>query len=222
MNLKWLCNALLDLLYPQDNCCAACGKPLIGQMERLLCGSCRSDLEQCRLPVQERRGRIPCITANASPFSYQGVARRLVHQLKYNDTHVSAILLGEAMAETCAGSSLFHCDLLVPIPLHALRQAQRGYNQSALLAHEIQAHIGIPTREGLLHRVRATARQVGKNVEERHLNMEGAFEGGCALSGEHVLLIDDVLTTGATASACARALLRSGAGSVSLLTACRD
>lgn len=221
MNLKWLCDAFLDLLYPQDNCCAACGKPLVGQTERLLCGPCRSNLEQCCLPVRERCGKIPCITANAAPFSYQGVARRLVHQLKYNDTHVSAILLGEAMAETCACSSLSHYDMLVPVPLHALRQAQRGYNQSALLARELQTHIGIPAHEELLRRVRPTARQVGKNAEERHLNVAGAFEAASELSGERVVLIDDVLTTGATASACARALLQVGAGSVSILTACR-
>jgi ComF family protein len=113
-------------------------------------------------------------------------------------------------------------DFIVPVPLHWHRQWRRGYNQAELLAREVSRHRRIPILNALRRR-KATANQAGLTSAARRLNIAGAFQSrdGIDLRGKRVLLIDDVFTTGATASACALALKKAGAGTVSLLTLAR-
>jgi ComF family protein len=113
-------------------------------------------------------------------------------------------------------------DVLVPVPLHATRLRERGYNQAALLAREMARRVGLAVDERSLVRQRATASQVDLNVKQRKENVRAAFRcSGNGLVGKHVLLIDDVCTTGATLEACAMALCEGGARSVQALTLAR-
>lgn len=152
---------------------------------------------------------------------YEGGARDLVHRLKYEDRLDLGAVLARMMVG--AGSDLLaEADCLVPVPLHRFRLWRRRFNQAALLAHRIGRIAGPPTDCGLLARVKATRSQVGLSRVARATNLQGAFRVPSAsrprLQGRRILLIDDVMTTGATANAAARVLLRGGAASVDVLT----
>src|SRR4051794_36598276 len=145
---------------------------------------------------------------------YDDVARKLVHAFKYGDRLDLAPLLGRWM--TRAGRELFEgADALVPVPLHWRRLWARRFNQSAALAEAISRESGVKIAHMPLRRVKATAQQVGLSRTERATNVQGAFRvapsGKADVAGRRLILVDDVLTSGATADACARALLRAGA-----------
>jgi ComF family protein len=155
---------------------------------------------------------------------YDDIASKLVHALKYGDRLDLAPIMGRWMAN--AGSGLIaDADALVPVPLHWRRQWARRFNQSALLAEIIAAASGRVVAHGALKRVKATPQQVGLGKSERAQNVQGAFrvpaEGKAEVAGRKLLLVDDVLTSGATVDACARALLRAGAASVDVLAFAR-
>ena len=152
---------------------------------------------------------------------HTGLARTLIHRLKFGDRMELAAPLAGWMVR--AGEELLDAaDLLVPVPLHPSRLFQRRFNQAALLAKSIGELSGHSVSLNVLQRVKATRHQVGLKALERNANVRGAFRVPQAqkphIFGRHVLLIDDVLTTGATLSSAARALLRGGAKSVDVLT----
>ncbi|HEX3218279.1 MAG TPA: ComF family protein [Aestuariivirgaceae bacterium] len=151
---------------------------------------------------------------------YDDHSRLLVHALKYHDRHETALPMARLMA--LAGRDVIaSSDLLMPVPLHRWRLWRRRYNQAALLANRIARRVGKPCHHHGLLRIRATASQVGLDAKRRARNVRGAFAVLPALepevSGRRVLLIDDVLTTGATSNACAQALLQAGAAAVNVL-----
>jgi ComF family protein len=151
---------------------------------------------------------------------YDEVARTLVHGLKYSDRLDLAPMLGRWMA--LAGSALLAgADGLVAVPLHWRRLWARRFNQSAALAAIISAASGVPLAHAALKRVRSTAQQVGLSQTERAVNVQGAFRvpdrGRTEVIGRRLVLVDDVLTSGATIDACARTLLRAGAANVDVL-----
>jgi ComF family protein len=155
---------------------------------------------------------------------YDGVARDLVHAFKYGDRLDLAPVMGRWMAR--AGRELFgQADALVPVPLHWRRQWARRLNQSAALAAEISRASGVITLNGVLKRKRATPQQVGLSKAERAANMQGAFkvsaDSAAAVRGKRLILVDDVLTSGATAEACTKTLLRAGAAHVDVLVFAR-
>jgi ComF family protein len=155
---------------------------------------------------------------------YDDVARKLVHAFKYGDRLDLAPTLGRWMAR--AGHELLgEGDALVPVPLHWRRLWARRFNQSALLAKAISQETGNAVAEGLLKRVKATAQQVGLSQAERAENVQGAFrvptERKSEIAGRRLVLIDDVLTSGATSDVCARTLLRAGAGQVDVVVFAR-
>ena len=155
---------------------------------------------------------------------YGDVARSLVHQLKYQDRPDLARVLAKAMHR--AGRSLFaDCSLIVPVPLHRWRLWRRRFNQSAALAASLSELSGLPANPFVLQRVRPTPRQVGLSALQRQENVRGAFRVPeamrPAIAGRGVLLVDDVYTSGATAKAATRALLRAGAEAVDVLTFAR-
>jgi len=154
---------------------------------------------------------------------YDDVARKLVHAFKYGDRLDLAPLVGRWMAR--AGHELLDADALVPVPLHWRRLWTRRFNQSAALAEQISVISGVKVAHSVLRRVKATAQQVGLSRSERATNVQGAFRVPAAAKGEvagrRLVLIDDVLTSGATADACARALLRAGAAQVDVLVLAR-
>ena len=228
----------LGLVYPPTciACQAATGEP------HTLCASCWSGIRFIERPYCERLGtpfavdlgmRLLSPAAIADPpvfgraravAEYDGTASALVHRLKYGDRLELARALGRMMAR--AGAELLgEADVIGPVPLHRWRLWRRRFNQAMALARVVSAESGVPCDPFLLARIKHTRRQVGLTKTQRQENLQGAFhvpaEARARLKGKRVLLIDDVLTTGATANAAARALLRGGAASVDVLAFAR-
>lgn len=218
--LSRLTGSALDLLYPPS--CAVCGRE-----GRFVCETCEPELPRllapycmrCASPGREVYCRLctatpPHFDGVTAPYVHRGPVRDLVHNLKYNNVRTSAPELGLLMAGHLASGSV-QADVLAPVPLHSRRERNRGYNQSVLLARAVSEAMDIPLEERLLTRTRDTAPQVTmKSPEERRRNIEDAFECAGEVSGANVLLIDDVVTTGGTMSACAKPLKTAGAESV--------
>jgi ComF family protein len=155
---------------------------------------------------------------------YDDVARTLVQAFKYGDRLDLAPVMGRWVAN--AGRELFDdANALVLIPLHWRRQWARRFNQSALLAEVVAKASSLPVAYSALKRVKATPQQVGLSQSQRAANVQGAFrvpdEGKPEVAGRRLILVDDVLTSGATADTCARALLRAGAANVDVLVFAR-
>lgn len=150
--------------------------------------------------------------------AYEGVLRELIHLYKYAGMRPLAAPLGELLGAALPRDERF--DVVVPVPLHWRRRWSRGFNQSELLARLTAKRCGVPMRAAL-RRMRATDAQAGLSNSRRRRNVAGAFRARESLAGKRVLLVDDVMTTGATASACAAALKRAGARSVALLALAR-
>ena len=152
----------------------------------------------------------------------EGPARTLIHRLKYSDRLELARPMGLWMAR--AGREILaEADILAPVPLHVTRLWRRQFNQSAALARIVAKACGKPVALDLVERVKATRPQVGLTRAQRAENLEGAFRcrPGAPAQGRRVVLVDDVLTTGATANAAARALLKAGAKAVDVLVFAR-
>ncbi len=166
----------------------------------------------------------PAYNRARAAVRYDDVARKLVQGFKYSDRLDLAPLLARWMAR--AGCELLAgADALVPVPLHWHRQWSRRFNQSSVLATEISSLCGATVLHRGLKRVRATAQQVGRSKAERAENVQGAFrvpdESKANIYGRHLVLVDDVLTSGATVDSCARALLRAGAANIDVLVFAR-
>ena len=228
----------LDVALPP--LCPACREPL-GE-DSGLCAACWSKLSLIEPPYCARLG-IPftydpgpgllSMEAIADPpaydraraaVRYDDIARALVHGFKYGDRLDLAPMLGRWTAR--AGRELLtDADGLVPVPLHWRRLWARRFNQSAALAGAISEIAGVPVLHGSLRRVRATVQQVGLSKSERADNVQGAFKvlpaQRAEVRGKRLVLIDDVLTSGATVDTCARALLRAGAAHVDVLVFAR-
>ena len=220
--------------------CPSCREPLgegVG-----LCAVCWSKLSLIEPPYCARLG-IPFVydpgpgllsmEAIANPpaydraraaVRYDEIARALVLAFKYGDRLDLAPMMGRWMAR--AGSALLaDADALLPVPLHWRRLWARRFNQAAALSAEIAEIAGVPVLHGALNRVRATPQQVGLSKEQRADNVQGAFrvpaEQKAVLKGKRLILVDDVLTSGATVDTCARALLRAGAAHIDVLVFAR-
>jgi ComF family protein len=228
---------VIDVALPQ--LCAACREPVDGAG---LCASCWSKLSFIAPPYCERLG-IPfpfdggpgllSMEAIADPpaygraraaVRYDDISSKLVHALKYGDRLDLAPVMARWMAQA-GGKLTAEADALVPVPLHWRRQWARRFNQSALLAEMIGKASGRPVAHGALKRVKATPQQVGLDKSARAQNVQGAFrvpaDGKPEVVGRRLVLVDDVLTSGATIDACARALLRAGAAAVDVLVFAR-
>lgn len=217
--------AIADVLFPEANACHLCGR--FPEHAAILCDRCLDKLGKSRLQQRHIASSQPhpplrvCLSA----YPHRAGARELVHLLKFRSDHAVTELLAEGMTAALAASPcrLPVIDAVIPVPLHASRLAQRGYNQALWLSEALCAHTGLALAEGALIRLRATGTQVHRSRAERIEAMQHAFAVAdpTAVRGRHILLVDDVLTTGATAMSCADALMQAGAASVSLLTACR-
>lgn len=220
--------------------CVACRKPV--REAGGLCAGCWTRIGFIEKPYCERLGTpfahdmggallSPAAMADPPAFQraraaarYSDVARDLVHLLKYGDRLDLVHPFGQWMAR--AGSELLaEADLLVPVPLHWTRLWQRRFNQSAALARVVSQIAAVPVADHVLMRTRATPPQIGLGRNERAKNLQGAFEVPKAarieVKGKNIVLVDDVLTSGATANACARVLLRAGAMRVDVLVLAR-
>lgn len=218
--------ALLSLLYPQRVGCHACGAPLM-VAESLLCDACERSLAACAFaPGRAETVLEATLAFAASPYRYDGAAAALVRGLKFGADFTAALPLAEGMAAAYARYLPLRAGwLCVPVPSHYRRVRRRGYNQAAVLADALAALTGLGVSADALLRTHHVRSQVGQGRAVRQKNVRDAFvvnPAACRLlRGKAVLLVDDVLTTGATAAECARVLLAGGAASVALLTACR-
>ncbi len=229
MNLQLLHelrHGLTHLLYPR--LCEGCSKPLLGA-EDILCLSCSLQLPETGYhqfsdneTALRFAGRIPYIHATSyAYFTNDGLLQHLLHGLKYGNKKEIGYFLGRKFG-TCLQKAdwVSSIDMIIPVPLHKAKEAKRGYNQSMLIAEGMSQVLGIPASDGLLLRVRDTESQTHKTRTERVNNMSDAFElkNRPRLKGKHILLIDDVLTTGATLEACALALLTEESIKISVST----
>ncbi len=235
----WAHTARLALDIALPTLCVSCREPVDGEG---VCAECWAKLSFIAPPYCPRLGipfvydpgpellsmeaiaNPPAYTRARAAVRYDDVARTLVHALKYQDRTDLAPAMGRWMAR--AGQELLgEADVLVPVPLHWRRGWSRRYNQSGALARVISRQTGVKLASEALRRVRATEQQIGLSRTQRASNVQGAFkvapERAAEIEGRRVVLVDDVLTSGATTDACARALLRAKAAQVDVLVFAR-
>jgi ComF family protein len=202
-----LCAPCADSLYPITEACPVCAQP---QQRSVLCRRC------ARRPPPFRRV--------VAPYRYGGELAVALRRFKWGGSGgAGRAELARALGALLAPAlSKVTADVIVPVPLHARRLRERGFSQASLLAASARqwARVRAPVRAGALRRVRATDEQAGLLRSARMKNVAGAFAAR-RVAGLHVLVVDDVVTTGATATACARALRRAGAASVTVLALAR-
>lgn len=208
---------LLPFWFPQQNVCHVCSRAL--DRDALLCPACEAELRSCRLPDPMR----PCYPLRGSyaAYKHEGMARELIHLLKYAGDSALALPLAQAMAAYARPNG--GVDLVLPVPMEKSKRRRRGYNQADVLAQAFAQSTGVPMETGALLRTRENASLVGLTRSERLASMRGAFSvpNRSLIAGRRIWLVDDVMTTGATAIACAETLRKAGARSVTLITACR-
>jgi ComF family protein len=237
--------AALDLVFPA--LCPVCQTTLADGRRDPLCGHCWSAITRLGTPWCDVCGAAPVIatplydaegveTARSCPTCamrppaydyarsaavYEGQLREALHALKFSGRRALANPLGELAVEQCLASLPAGIEVLIPVPLARERERERGFNQAALLARRIGHRLEVPTRPRWLARTRSTRPQSDLSAAERRANVRGAFRASGKVGGRHVLVVDDILTTGATLEACARALRDAGARRVGVLTVAR-
>jgi ComF family protein len=235
----WL-NVGLGFLYPET--CQLCGEQHATAREGFVCRRCWTQVRFIRPPLCERCG-LPYPGDLTAPFECtncremelhfssarsavvaRGIVRETIHRFKYQralwfEPFLADLLIREAQP-VLRGQ---HWDFIVPVPLHPLKHREREFNQAERLARHLSAATGIPLNNKLLRRVMPTATQTLLTREQRAKNMRGAFEAraGAGLKGKRIVLVDDVFTTGATTSACAKVLKSAGADDVCVWTVAR-
>lgn len=230
---------VLDLLYPRN--CIGCGRPSPEPLHHL-CWDCLSDTPKVEPPFCTVCGdpvagtvqhdytcfacsrQTPAFDRARSVVRYEGAVGEALRDLKYKGAlWMVRDLAGLLYAGVQAEYPGVHFSAVTAVPLHPARRRARGFNQSALLGAALARRLRLPFREGLLRRVRPTVTQTGLTAPQRTANVLDAFRSGLftRVAGEQILLVDDVMTTGATVNACARALQKGGAAAVHVVTVAR-
>jgi ComF family protein len=241
--IRRIADGILNLLYPES--CFVCSTPTSRMQDRGICPKCWDKTIQlritgpscpsCGLPYRCFESAPTHLCGKCSiclpPYSgarafgsYSSELSRIIRALKFDGRRDLAGLLAPLLASTFLESwSAREIDLIVPIPLHAKRKRERGYNQAALLGHSLARIVGLPFCGNALTRVRSTLPQVGLSDSERTENMEHAFRctEATAVRGLRVIVVDDVMTTGSTVASACEALLEGGAARVSVLSVAR-
>ncbi|WP_371291173.1 ComF family protein [Bacteroides sp.] len=222
----WL-HSFWSLLFPR--CCVVCGSPL-SRGEECLCTCCNINLPRTGFHLRKDNpveclfwGRIPGLKRASSFLFYRKGSdfRRILHLLKYGGYKELGEVMGRYMAAELSSGGFFDgVDMIIPVPLHRKKQKLRGYNQSEWIARGIASVTGIPLCAECMIREKNTETQTRKSTFERWENVEGIFRlcDTVHFEGKHVLLVDDVLTTGATTVACASAFARVSRIRISVLT----
>ena len=206
----------LHLFYP--HICTGCGSDLIGK-NNLLCLNCIDELPHTNFTLYENNpiekiftGRLKFKAAHSEFYFSKGqLIQHLIHQLKYNNNKEIGFYLGELMGNSLLkGSRFSNIDYLIPLPLYPDKEFKRGYNQAEIICQGVSKTTQIPVMVNNVVRQRQTETQTRKHRAERWQNVEGSFtiKNPDALTGKNVLLIDDVITTGATLEACGQVILR--------------
>jgi competence protein ComFC len=236
-----IAEAILRTVYP--HVCEFCGVEEAGPSDAFICGQCRGRHDAIKLVEAPFCGKCGlgfdgAITtefrcANCSDLElvfayarsaalYSGLVKEVIHRFKYNrhewfEPFLGQLLIDQALADLRANP----IDLVVPIPLFPAKQRTRGFNQAERIAGRLAVALGVAMDTKCLRRIRDTESQARMDRDDREANVKGAFECRESILGQKVLLVDDVLTTGLTASACAAELLKNGAGEVRVWTVAR-
>lgn len=221
----WL-YSFISLLFLR--CCVVCGRSL-AKGEECICAMCNINLPRTNYHLQKDNqveqlfwGKIPLERATSFFFYRKGSDfRQILHQLKYGGQKEIGAIMGRYMASELSASGFFEgIDVIIPVPLHKRKQRIRGYNQSEWIARGISAVTGIRVDTEVIVRRKHTDTQTRKSTFERWENVDGIFELHHAesLKGKHLLVVDDVLTTGATTVACASRLMEIEGVRISVLT----
>lgn len=221
----WL-YSFISLLFPR--CCVVCGRSL-AKGEECICAMCNINLPRTNYHLQKDNqveqlfwGKIPLERATSFFFYRKGSDfRQILHQLKYGGQKEIGAIMGRYMASELTVSGFFEgIDVIIPVPLHKRKQRIRGYNQSEWIARGISTVTGIRIDTEVIVRRKHTDTQTRKSTFERWENVDGIFELHHAesLKGKHLLVVDDVLTTGATTVACASRLVEIEGVRISVLT----
>ena len=224
--LKNIVSDFSHLFFP--HVCIGCGTDIIGK-NAVLCFQCinRLPLTNFHLHADNQIekiffGRLPVKLASSyCYFTKDSLIQRILHELKYKGNKEIGYFMGRMMGNALLQSGRFNdIEALVPLPLFASREKKRGYNQAAVLCDGITGSFQIPVLKNVIARISATETQTHKNRIERWQNMEGRFElqNNEIIKNKHILLVDDVITTGATLEACGQELLRAENVGVSILT----
>lgn len=207
-------NDLVSLLFPKV--CATCGTSLLKD-EEVICTHCCVDLPFTKFTAQEDNpvakllwGRVEVASATAG-FLYKNNSplQQLIHQLKYKGNLDSGLVLGRMLGLELITSNKFNgVECIIPVPLHKSKQRKRGYNQAEIIAMGVSETMGIPVRTDVLKRRKFTETQTKRSRISRWQNVDGIFElqKDSLFGGEEILLVDDVITTGATIEACVKQL----------------
>ena len=227
-------------MYPGQ--CHACGVYLNGRIQNSICDSCRATIRHIESPFCSRCG-LPftgnisiefqcenCTTINPafdsarSAVYSNGVVREIIHQFKYGNARHLELFLGLLlMARAVPELEGRQWNVVMPVPLHPVRERERGCNQSSFLASMLAENLGVPFTGDIVSRVKNTDTQSTLGRDARLKNMRGAFipAQNLDISGQSIIIVDDVMTTGATVSACAKALKQAGADHVIAWTVAR-
>ncbi len=228
ITLQEIKKSLLHLAFP--HVCEGCGTDNL-QPDHLLCLKCLSSLPETNFhlhpnnPVEKTFwGRMPVTHATAQYyFTKESMMQHLMHQFKYKGNKEIGLYLGQLMGHALAGSNRFSfVDVLIPLPLHKSKEHKRGYNQAAVLCQGISSVLNKPVLKNVVARPTQTETQTKKGRIQRWENIEGKFKliDDATIKGKHVLLVDDVVTTGATLEACGIEILKSENVQLSVATLC--
>jgi ComF family protein len=227
LQLKELKESFLHLLFPHT--CAGCGSDLLNEAS-LVCMRCMAALPETNFapypdnPAEKIfRGRIPVENAMAAfYFTKESLMQHLVHQFKYKGNKELGLQLGRLLGKYIIQSNRFSVDALVPLPLFPVKERKRGYNQATVLCEGMAEIMNVPVLINAIVRSKHTEPQTKKGRVERWQNMEGKFvvNNSSAIVNKHVLLVDDVVTTGATLESCGIELLKAADTTLSIATLC--
>lgn len=224
---KEIKDAVLHLLFP--HICTGCGSDILHE-ESVLCMRCIDAMPETNFelhpnnPVEKTFwGRLPLAGATAQfYFTKESLIQHLMHQFKYKGNKELGMQLGRIMGEQLKKSCRFEADALIPLPLFPAKEKRRGYNQATVLCEGMAEAMKIPVLDKIISRPQHTETQTKKGRIERWKNMEGKFilADADAIKNKHLLLVDDVVTTGATLEACGNELLKAENVRLSLATLC--
>ena len=229
ISLKEIKESLFHVVFP--HVCDGCGSDLLN-IESRLCIRCLTSLPETNFEIHPNNpvekdfwGRIPITNASAHLyFTKESLVQHLMHQLKYKGNKELGLQLGRLMGNALKLADRFKgIDILIPLPLFPSKEKKRGYNQATVLCDGIAEILNIPVLDNVITRPQHTETQTKKGRIERWRNIEGKFQlvDPSEIQNKHVLLVDDVVTTGATLEACGIELLKAANVQLSIATLCK-
>ena len=213
MSIIYSFSEFVDLFFPKI--CPGCSVILNGY-ESIICDACRASIPLFHYDAKNNfiheklAGRVPLTQAHALyRFDNHGKLRNIIHSLKYRKQEFISSYFGWQMSLQLGDPELYTFDFIIPVPLHAKKLVKRGFNQINGFGKQLAKHLQIPFYEDCLRRIYETETQTKKSRFDRWKNVRGKFQYiGLPITGKHVLLVDDVITTGSTLEACAELLLK--------------